>query len=75
MKKAERRRDLAERLSEDLRPSAFLRFLLEEERAELGALGSEHFQDLTDGSYRFSDDGEFAVLDMNAGGRSGARTA
>jgi exonuclease SbcC len=68
VKKAERRRDLAERLSEDLRPSAFLRFLLEEERAELGALGSEHFQDLTDGSYRFSDDGEFAVLDMNAGG-------
>ncbi len=70
VKKAERRRDLAERLSEDLRPSAFLRFLLEEERAELSALGSEHFQDLTDGSYRFSDDGEFAVLDLNAAGTS-----
>jgi exonuclease SbcC len=68
VKMIERRRDLAERLSEDLRPSAFLRFLLEEERAELAALGSEHFQDLTGGSYRFSDDGEFAVLDMNAGG-------
>ena len=67
VKKIERRRDLAERLSEDLRPSAFLRFLLEEERAELAALGSEHFQDLSGGSYRFSDDGEFAVLDMNAG--------
>jgi exonuclease SbcC len=65
--KIERRRDLAERLSEDLRPSAFLRFLLEEERAELAALGSEHFQDLSGGSYRFSDDGEFAILDMNAG--------
>ena len=68
MKKAERRRDLAERLSEDLKPSAFLRFLLEEERAELAGLGSEHFQDLTGGSYRFGDDGNFAVLDMNAGG-------
>jgi DNA repair protein SbcC/Rad50 len=67
VKKIERRRDLAERLSDDLRPSAFLRFLLEEERAELAALGSEHFQDLTGGSYRFSDDGAFAVLDMNAG--------
>jgi len=68
VKKVERRRDLAVRLSEDLKPSAFLRFLLEEERAELAALGSEHFQDLTGGSYRFSDDGEFAVLDMNAAG-------
>jgi exonuclease SbcC len=67
VKKVERRRDLASRLSDDLRPSAFLRFLLEEERAELAALGSEHFQELTGGSYRFSDDGEFAVLDMNAG--------
>jgi exonuclease SbcC len=66
--KVERRRDLAVRLSEDLKPSAFLRFLLEEERAELAALGSEHFQDLTGGSYRFGEDGEFAVLDMNAGG-------
>jgi len=66
--KVERRRDLAVRLSEDLKPSAFLRFLLEEERAELAALGSEHFQDLTGGSYRFGDDGEFAVMDMNAGG-------
>ena len=68
VKKVERRRDLAERLSEDLKPSAFLRFLLEEERAELASLGSEHFQDLTGGSYRFSEDGGFAVLDMNAGG-------
>jgi len=66
--KAQRRRDLAVRLSDDLKPSAFLRFLLEEERAELAALGSEHFQDLTGGSYRFGDDGEFAVMDMNAGG-------
>jgi exonuclease SbcC len=68
VKKIERRRDLASRLSDDLRPSAFLRFLLEEERAELAALGSEHFQELTGGAYRFSEDGEFAVLDMNAGG-------
>ena len=66
---AESRRDLARRLSDDLKPSRFLAFLLEEERAELAELGSEHFEQLTDGAYRFADDGSFAVQDLNAAGQ------
>jgi DNA repair protein SbcC/Rad50 len=66
---AEARRDLARRLSDDLKPSRFLAFLLEEERAELADLGSEHFEQLTDGAYRFADDGSFAVQDLNAAGQ------
>ena len=65
----EARRDLARRLSDDLKPSRFLAFLLEEERAELADLGSEHFEQLTDGAYRFADDGSFAVQDLNAAGQ------
>lgn len=66
---AESRRDLARRLFDDLKPSRFLAFLLEEERAELAGLGSEHFEQLTDGAYRFADDGSFAVQDLNAAGQ------
>ncbi len=66
---AEARRDVARRLSDDLKPSRFLAFLLEEERAELADLGSEHFEQLTDGAYRFADDGSFAVQDLNAAGQ------
>ncbi|MGZ8641639.1 MAG: AAA family ATPase [Actinomycetota bacterium] len=65
---AEARRDLARRLADDLKPSRFLAFLLEEERSELAELGSEHFEQLTDGAYRFADDGSFAVQDLNAAG-------
>ena len=65
----EARRDVARRLSDDLKPSRFLAFLLEEERAELADLGSAHFEQLTDGAYRFADDGSFAVQDLNAAGQ------
>ena len=65
---AEARRDLARRLSDDLKPARFLAFLLEEERTELAELGSQHFEQLTDGGYRFADDGSFAVRDLNAAG-------
>lgn len=65
---AETRRDLAQRLADDLKPSRFLAFLLEEERAELAELGSEHFERLTDGAFRFAEDGSFAVQDLNAAG-------
>jgi exonuclease SbcC len=65
---AEARRDLAHRLTDDLKPSRFLAFLLEEERAELAELGSDHFEQLTDGAFRFADDGSFAVQDLNAAG-------
>ncbi len=53
-------------LAKDLRPAAFLGYLLEEERAELGRVSSEQFEQLSGGRYRFSDDGEFNILDLNA---------
>ena len=65
---AEARRDLARSLTDDLKPARFLAFLLEEERTELAELGSEHFEQLTDGAYRFAEDGSFAVQDLNAAG-------
>jgi len=63
---AERRCEIARRLAQDLRPSQFLAFLLEEERAELAALGSDHFEQLTGGDFRFTDDDRFAIVDRNA---------
>ena len=65
---AEVRRAIAKRLADDLQPSRFLGFLLEEERAELGELGSEHFEQLTDGAFRFTDDDRFEIVDLNAAG-------
>jgi len=53
-------------LAQELRPSRFLNYLLEEERSALAELGSHQFEDLTDGRYRFSDDGEFAIVDLTA---------
>ena len=54
------------RLSTDLTDARFIRFLLDEERGLLGELGSEHFQRLSSGRYRFSDDGTFQVVDLTA---------
>jgi len=62
----EARRAIAKRLTDDLQPSRFLGFLLQEERAELAELGSDHFADLSDGDYRFTDDDLFEILDLNA---------
>jgi exonuclease SbcC len=62
------RRDLARRLQQDLQPSRFLGFVLEEERAALAEIGSVHLEELTGGAYRFSDDDAFRVVDLNAGG-------
>ena len=62
----EARRGIAKRLAGDLQPSRFLGFLLEEERAELAELGSDHFSQLTDGGYRFTDDDRFDIVDLNA---------
>jgi exonuclease SbcC len=63
---AEQARDLARRLCADLQPARLLAFLLEEERAALAALGSVHFDDLSNGAFRFTDDDRFDVLDLNA---------
>lgn len=60
------RRDLARRLTADLQPSKFLGFVLEEERRALAELGSHHFEELTDGAYRFTDDDRFYIIDVNA---------
>ena len=57
--------DLNRRLVRDLTDSRFIRFLLDEERATLAGLGSEHFQRLSSGRYRFSDDGKFDIVDLN----------
>jgi exonuclease SbcC len=65
---AQAQRSMAERLAEDLKPSRFLAFLLEEERAELAELGSMHFELLTDGGYRFAADDSFDIEDLNAAG-------
>ncbi len=62
----EARRAIAKRLTDDLQPSRFLGYLLEEERAELAELGSDHFSELSDGAYRFTDDDRFEILDLNA---------
>ncbi|NNC93665.1 MAG: SMC family ATPase [Acidimicrobiia bacterium] len=53
-------------LAEDLLPSRFLKFILDEERRALAALGSEHFERMTRGRYRFTDDGEFVIADLAA---------
>jgi exonuclease SbcC len=53
------------RINNDLTDSRFIRFLLDDERARLAELGSEHFQRLSAGRYRFADD-QFAILDLMA---------
>ncbi len=60
----QRRIDVFDRLSKDLTNSRFVRFLLDEERARLADLGSEHFERLSSGRYRFTQD--FDVVDLTA---------
>jgi exonuclease SbcC len=57
--------ELFGRINRDLTDSRFVRFLLDEERARLAELGSEHFQQLSAGRYRFADD-KFAIVDLTA---------
>ena len=57
-------RDVHGRLAADLTDARFIRFLLDDERQRLADLGSEHFQRLSDGRYRFTDDGAFAIVDL-----------
>lgn len=62
----EAERDLYDQLAKDLRPSAFLGYLLDEERAELASVGSARFEELSGGRYRFTDDGSFDIVDLAA---------
>jgi len=59
-------RDLLDRLHADLAPSKFLEFVLDERRRVLADLAGVHLETLTAGRYRFSDDGEFNVVDLAA---------
>lgn len=54
-----------EQLAADLLPSGFLKFILDQERRGLADLGSEHLEHMTS-RYRFTEDGEFNVVDLNA---------
>ncbi len=54
------------RLADDLAPARFLRFLLEEERQGLADLGSDRFELLSGGRYRFTTDGTFGIVDLAA---------
>ena len=56
------------RLRDDLQPSRFLAWLLDEERGALAELASVHLEELTDGDYRFTEDGTFRIVDVNAAG-------
>ncbi|GMQ86292.1 MAG: hypothetical protein BMS9Abin07_1865 [Acidimicrobiia bacterium] len=51
-------------LAGDLTDARFVRFLLDEERRSLAELGSEHFQRLSNGRYRFTEDGAFDIVDL-----------
>jgi exonuclease SbcC len=55
-----------QRISTDLTDSRFVRFLLDDERARLADIGSDHFSRLSSGRYRFTDDGSFAIVDLTA---------
>jgi exonuclease SbcC len=55
-----------DQIASDLTDSRFVRYLLDEERSRLAALGSEHFERLSSGRYRFSENGKFDILDLTA---------
>ena len=65
-RKWRRRVRLNRRLIRDLTDARFIRFLLDEERAVLAGLGSEHFQHLSSRRYRFTEDGKFDIVDLNS---------
>jgi exonuclease SbcC len=55
-----------ERIASDLTDARFVRYLLDDERTRLAALGSEHFLRLSSGRYLFSGDGRFDIVDQTA---------
>jgi exonuclease SbcC len=59
-------RELLERLHGDLLDSAFVKWVLDEQRRVLADLAGVHLEALTAGRYRFSDDGEFNIIDLIA---------
>ncbi len=59
-------RDRYRRIVDDLSNANFVRYLLDSERQRLAELGSDHFQRLSAGRYRFDTDGSFNVIDLTA---------
>jgi exonuclease SbcC len=59
-------RERYERITSDLTNSRFIRYLLDDERSRLAELGSEHFERLSSGRYRFTEDGAFSIVDLTA---------
>lgn len=55
-----------DRVATDMTDARFVRYLLDEERRRLAALGSEHFARLSAGRYLFSDDGKFDIVDQTS---------
>ena len=64
LKDAAKQLDLYKQLSGDLTAPHFLRYLLDEERGSLAELGSERFEMLSGGRYRFTTDATFSVVDL-----------
>ena len=60
----ELRRSHFDRIVADLTDAKFVRYLLDDERVRLAELSSEHFQRLSSGRYRFSEDGKFDIIDL-----------
>jgi DNA repair protein SbcC/Rad50 len=60
------RRALLDRLHGDLLDARFVKWVLDEQRRVLADLGGLHLETLTAGRYRFSEDGEFDVIDLTA---------
>ncbi len=59
-------RDRFRRIVDDLSNANFVRYLLDTERQRLAELGSDHFQRLSAGRYRFDTDGSFNIIDLTA---------
>jgi len=68
LERARGRHALMATLTSDLAAGGFLTYLLDEERKSLAELGSERFQMLSGGRYRFADDGSFNVVDLASAG-------
>jgi exonuclease SbcC len=72
---AKKETEVFETLRKDLTDSRFVRFLLEAERSELASEASDKYAAMSGDRYRFTNDGDFNILDFSHGGQErSART-
>ena len=72
---AKKETEVFETLRRDLTDSRFVRFLLEAERSELASEASNKYAAMSGDRYRFTNDGDFNILDFSHGGQErSART-